>query len=101
IVVMKDGLIQQVATPNEIYNHPVNLFVASFIGSPAMNFVKGQLSEKDGALYFDAENIHVRFPDDKAKILRDKGYGNKPAIFGIRPEDIYSDAAFMEANPFE
>ncbi|MCE0448899.1 ABC transporter ATP-binding protein [Brevibacillus sp. AF8] len=101
IVVMKDGLIQQVATPTEIYNHPVNLFVASFIGSPAMNFVKGNLSEKDRALYFDAQNIHVRFPEDKAKTLREKGYVNKQVIFGIRPEDIYSDASFMEANPFE
>lgn len=54
IVVMKDGLIQQVATPTDIYNYPVNQFVASFIGSPAMNFIKGRITEKEGRLVFDA-----------------------------------------------
>lgn len=101
IVVMKDGLIQQVATPTAIYNHPVNQFVASFIGSPAMNFMKGTISEKDGALVFDAPDVHIVFPEDKAKVLREKGYVNKPVTFGIRPEDIYSDAQFIEANPFD
>ncbi|GIO07249.1 ABC transporter ATP-binding protein [Brevibacillus reuszeri] len=101
IVVMKDGFIQQVATPTEIYNKPVNLFVASFIGSPAMNFVKGTVLEKDGVCVFEAPNIHIRFPEDKAKLVRDHGYVNKSAIFGIRPEDIYSDSTFLEANPFE
>lgn len=101
IVVMKDGLIQQVATPTDIYNYPVNLFVASFIGSPAMNFLKGTVAEQDGNLVFDASNIHIRFPQDKAKLLREKGYVNKEVTFGIRPEDIYSDTQFMEANPFD
>ncbi len=101
IVVMKDGLIQQVATPTEIYNHPLNLFVASFIGSPAMNFVKGNVKELDGKVVFESDQIHVTFPEDKAKQLRNSGYVGKPVTFGIRPEDLYSDAQFMEANPFE
>ncbi|WP_411504096.1 ABC transporter ATP-binding protein [Brevibacillus centrosporus] len=101
IVVMKDGLIQQVATPTEIYNHPLNLFVASFIGSPAMNFVKGSVVEREGQLFFESDQLIVTFPTDKAKQLRERGYVNKSVIFGIRPEDLYSDAQFIEANPFD
>jgi multiple sugar transport system ATP-binding protein len=101
IVVMKDGLIQQVATPTDIYNYPVNQFVASFIGSPAMNFIKGRITEKEGRLVFDAPHIHVSFPEDKAKLLKERGYVNKEVTFGIRPEDIYSDNQFIEANPFD
>lgn len=101
IVVMKDGVIQQVATPTDIYNHPVNQFVASFIGSPAMNFIKGRIVETDGKLFFEAANLRIRFPEDKAKVLREKGYANKQVTFGIRPEDIYSDNQFIEANPFD
>jgi multiple sugar transport system ATP-binding protein len=101
IVVMKDGVIQQVATPTDIYNHPVNQFVASFIGSPAMNFITGRVAEQDGQLLFEAANLRVRFPEDKAKVLREKGYAGKQVTFGIRPEDIYSDNQFIEANPFD
>lgn len=101
IVVMKDGIIQQVATPTDIYNHPVNQFVASFIGSPAMNLVKGRIVEKGEQLAFEAPHMHVSFPPDKAAVLRERGYLNKEVTFGIRPEDIYSDHQFMEANPFD
>jgi multiple sugar transport system ATP-binding protein len=55
----------------------------------------------EGKLIFECDHIQVAFPDDKAKYLRDHGYVNKPVIFGIRPEDLYSDTQFMEANPFE
>ncbi len=101
IVVMKDGMIQQVATPTEIYNHPANQFVAGFIGSPGMNFLKGSLTEQDGKIHFTAENVDLIFPDDKAQVLRQKGYVGKTVTFGIRPEDIYSDTQFIEANPFQ
>lgn len=101
IVVMKDGMIQQVATPTEIYNHPANQFVAGFIGSPGMNFLKGSLTEQDGKIHFIAENVDLIFPDDKAQVLRQKGYVGKTVTFGIRPEDIYSDTQFIEANPFQ
>lgn len=101
IVVMKDGLIQQVGTPSEIYNHPVNKFVAGFIGSPSMNFVNGQLSEKEGFVHFRATGLEVQIPEDKAQILKSAGYVGKEVVFGIRPEDIYSDNQFIEANPFK
>lgn len=101
IVVMKDGKIQQVATPTEIYNHPTNQFVASFIGSPGMNFLKGIVSDQASKVHFTTEGVDLLFPDDKANILRQQGYIGKPVTFGIRPEDIYSDTQFIEANPFQ
>jgi len=101
IVVMKDGLIQQVATPTEIYNHPANQFVASFIGSPGMNFIKGHVQESGGKVEFNAVGMSIAFPDEKAKILREKGYVGKEIVFGIRPEDIYCDNQFLDANPFQ
>jgi multiple sugar transport system ATP-binding protein len=100
IVVMKDGLIQQVATPSDIYNHPVNQFVASFIGSPSMNFIKGRTREESGSVWFEAKGMNIRIPDDKGRLLRQNGYVDKDVTFGIRPEDIYSDNQFIEANPF-
>ncbi|MFM1651400.1 ABC transporter ATP-binding protein [Brevibacillus sp. B_LB10_24] len=101
IVVMKDGLIQQVATTNDIYNHPVNQFVASFIGSPSMNFITGRTREEAGKVWFEARGIDIQFPDDKAHLLRENGYVGKEITFGIRPEDIYSDNQFIAANPFQ
>jgi len=101
IVVMKDGVIQQVATPTDIYNHPVNQFVASFIGSPSMNFIKGRVLEQGDQLYFEASGVTIQFPQDKAQVLREKGYVGKPVTFGIRPEDIYSDNQFIELNPYK
>ncbi|MBO8163277.1 MAG: sn-glycerol-3-phosphate ABC transporter ATP-binding protein UgpC [Brevibacillus sp.] len=100
IVVMKDGVIQQVATPSEIYNHPANQFVAGFIGSPSMNFLSGQVREEAGDVLFETNGMTIQFPNDKAQILRQKGYVGKEVTFGIRPEDIYSDNQFIEANPF-
>ncbi|MCB2210625.1 sn-glycerol-3-phosphate ABC transporter ATP-binding protein UgpC [bacterium] len=84
IVVMKDGLVQQVAEPIELYNHPVNLFVAGFIGSPTMNFVEGTV--QSGA--FTAGT--VRFPLTDAQ---KKGGDNKALVMGIRPEDLKWGAA--------
>ncbi|WP_139489572.1 ABC transporter ATP-binding protein [Brevibacillus dissolubilis] len=101
IVVMKDGIVQQVATPTEIYNHPANQFVASFIGSPGMNFIKGSVKEEGGKVKFTAPGMDIIFPDDKASALRSAGYIGKDVTFGIRPEDIYSDNQFIEANPFQ
>lgn len=99
IVVMKDGVIQQAASPDELYNRPVNLFVAGFIGSPTMNFVNGKLSEKDGGMYFTANNIDLLVPEGKAQVLKSKGYSGKEVILGIRPEDIHEEPVFLEASP--
>ncbi|WP_141603660.1 ABC transporter ATP-binding protein [Terrilactibacillus laevilacticus] len=84
IVIMKDGVIQQIGTPKEVYNHPINVFVASFIGSPAMNFIPAICSDAE----LKIGNISFILPKDKLEVLRSKGYINKEFILGIRPEDI-------------
>jgi multiple sugar transport system ATP-binding protein len=99
IVVMKDGIIQQAASPEELYNHPTNIFVAGFIGAPSMNFISGSLTEQGGSLRFKTNGIDVVVPDGKAQILRDKGYVGKEVILGIRPEDLHEEPVFLEASP--
>ncbi len=86
IVVMKDGLKQQVGPPLELYFHPANKFVAGFIGSPAMNFVEGELASEGTTVYFQNPAMKIRIPADKAAQL--KGYAEKRVIFGVRPEDL-------------
>ncbi|WP_321835167.1 ABC transporter ATP-binding protein [Clostridium butyricum] len=96
IVVMKDGIIQQVDTPLNIYNTPNNLFVAGFIGSPQMNLMNGLVVEEDGKLYSKFENNKVLLPTEKAKILKDCGYVNKEVVFGIRPEHLSDSEALVK-----
>ena len=88
IVVMKDGRIQQVGTPKEVYDNPNNVFVGGFIGSPPMNFLYGRFV--DG--YFKLEEIQMKVPESKSKWLQEKGYSNKEIILGIRPEQIHVDS---------
>lgn len=88
IVVMKDGLIQQVDSPQEIYRNPANMFVAGFIGSPQMNFIHGKLEEKDGRVYFLVGEDRILLPEDKGEIAKEKGYLGKDVVLGIRPENI-------------
>jgi len=97
IVVMKDGVIQQIADPMGLYDNPVNKFVAGFIGSPPMNFVKGVLIKKDGKLYFNEGNFQVRIID--AMLPKIASYTNREVVFGIRPEDIYDKLFVSEASP--
>lgn len=98
IVVMKDGIVQQAATPQELYEKPTNLFVAGFIGSPQMNFidvtVKGDVV--DCKLVFGNTNISI--PSEKAEILKESGYLGKNVVMGIRPEDIHDELAFLQAS---
>lgn len=94
LVVMKDGIIQQVGTPKEVYEKPENVFVGGFIGSPAMNFLKGNLS--DGKITVGDSVLAV--PEGKMKVLRDQGYVNKEVILGIRPEDFHDEPVFIEAS---
>lgn len=96
IVIMKDGIVQQIGTPQQVYNSPENIFVASFIGSPAMNFFEVTLS--NGYLVNDAD-IKLRVPEGKYKGLVEKGYNNKKVIFGIRPEDIHAEQVFIDSTP--
>ena len=86
IVVMKDGLKQQVGAPLELYFHPQNRFVAGFIGSPAMNFVEADLVSEPGGLFLQASGFKLKVPEEKAAKLQ--GYSQKRVIFGIRPEDL-------------
>ncbi|MGQ9851851.1 MAG: ABC transporter ATP-binding protein [Candidatus Oleimicrobiaceae bacterium] len=86
IVVMKDGVIQQIADPLTLYNRPRNKFVAGFIGSPAMNFFEGRIIHQDG-LWFDAGAMRLRIPQQLLSPL--KSYLDREVTFGIRPEDIH------------
>ncbi|WP_244835212.1 sn-glycerol-3-phosphate ABC transporter ATP-binding protein UgpC [Clostridium sp. BJN0001] len=101
IVVMKDGVIQQVDTPLNIYNNPTNVFVAGFIGSPQMNLLNCVLKEENGKVYCVLEDNKILISDAKAKILKDKGYIGKEVVFGIRPEHIDDDQNIVAANPEE
>lgn len=87
IVVMKDGFIQQVASPSELYERPINTFVASFIGSPQMNFLDAIVTEESGNHYLKIEESLIELPKNIGEFLRDKGYVNETIIIGIRPED--------------
>lgn len=90
------GRIEQIGTPEELYNAPVNKFVASFIGSPAMNFFNVTL--KDGVLS-DGESFSLRLPEGRRKHLEEKGYDGKTLTLGIRPEDIKASQLELEAYP--
>lgn len=94
IVVMNEGLIQQVGTPKEVYDNPENIFVGGFIGSPAMNFFTGVLEEGG----FKVGSIKLAVPEGKMKVLRDKGYVGKEIILGVRPEDFHNDPNVIESS---
>lgn len=94
IVIMKLGEIQQIGTPKEVYDNPANLFVASFMGSPAMNFLPAFLSDSGLTV---AGHI-VNFPTDKIEKLRELGYQTKEFIAGIRPEDIQISSVTSDSN---
>jgi len=86
IVVMKDGFIQQVGSPLQLYNAPANRFVAGFMGSPAMNFFPAELTASGGVLALQAASFRIDLPPEKAERL--KAYPEKKVIVGIRPEDL-------------
>ncbi|WEG12059.1 sn-glycerol-3-phosphate ABC transporter ATP-binding protein UgpC [Pullulanibacillus sp. KACC 23026] len=94
IVVMKDGVIQQVGSPKEVYDLPQNIFVGGFIGSPAMNFLNVKL--EDGYAVLGQHKIKV--PEGKMKVLRDQGYVNKDVVLGVRPEDFHDEPIFIESS---
>jgi multiple sugar transport system ATP-binding protein len=98
IVVMKDGYIQQIDTPLNLYNKPMNKFVAGFIGSPAMNFVDGTIA-KNGSLTFRDHTGKLNLSLPPAMEPRVSSYIGKAVTMGLRPEDIY-DAAFSQRAEF-
>ena len=96
VVVMSVGKVQQIGTPLEVYNTPVNMFVAGFIGSPQMNYFNVHFK---GNRISDGKGLDIEIPEGKAKMLKEKGYDDKDLVFGIRPEDIHSEEAFLETWP--
>jgi multiple sugar transport system ATP-binding protein len=86
IVIMKDGYIQQVGAPLEVYDFPQNEFVAGFIGSPPMNFFRSKLVKEDGELAMELGNLRLKIPSDYGPSYEQ--YLNKDVTFGIRPEDV-------------
>ncbi len=86
IAVINKGILQQIDTPQALYDHPSNLFVAGFIGSPAMNFFKSTLRRADSKLVVDGGSFVVEVPESKTQQYQ--AYAGKPVILGIRPEDI-------------
>ena len=89
IVVMRDGYIQQIGEPNEVYQHPVNMFVAGFIGTPAMNFVHGRL--ENGAFVIDGSDQKIALTEGQKELL--KNYEGKRLVYGIRPENLIYEGA--------
>ncbi len=96
IVVMKDGLIQQVDTPQKLYDQPVNIFVAGFIGTPQMNFLNGELVKKGNEVYFVYEGNELKLPEDKANNPALAEYIGKEVVAGLRPECIFDDELNIE-----
>ena len=90
IAVINHGVLQQIDTPQALYERPANMFVAGFIGSPAMNFFHGYLRQADGHFYVETDAFRVQVPDDRKEIYGD--YVGRPVIFGIRPEHIHAPA---------
>ena len=99
IVVMKDGLIQQVDTPQNLYDTPCNIFVAGFIGTPQMNFINGTLVKQGEDVYFNFENHSVKIPAEKANNPALKEYIGQEVVAGIRPECILDQESAIAANP--
>ena len=98
IVVMKDGIIQQVASPQKLYNEPNNLFVAGFIGSPQMNFVNAECVAKGEDVYLEFDRFNIKLPERKANVLKEQGYVGKTVVMGIRPEAIYESEHELAAH---
>jgi multiple sugar transport system ATP-binding protein len=97
IAVLRDGVLQQIDTPQALYDTPTNVFVAGFIGSPSMNFFDATLVGDASEMYVQSGGFKLRVPDDKAKIFAEQGYGGREIVLGIRPNDVY-DPGFVAAD---
>ena len=98
IVVMKDGFIQQVDSPTELYDNPINTFVAGFIGMPPMNFINATINVDGSDVYVTFENVTVKLPDRYAveEVMERDG---QEVIFGVRPEAITDEATYVTEHP--
>ncbi|MGF1571634.1 MAG: ABC transporter ATP-binding protein [Sumerlaeia bacterium] len=100
IVVMKHGIVQQVADPITLYNKPDNKFVAGFIGTPPMSFLNGRVEEQDGRLWFREGMINIPLPEDKAQVVRNTELENNEIVMGIRPENFFDPVDIHQENTF-
>ncbi len=98
IVVMKDGFIQQVDVPQNLYDRPCNMFVAGFIGSPQMNFADGRLRQEGNDYYVEMANDKLHIDPARAGSAL-AAYVDQPVKMGIRPEDIHDEEAFLAEHP--
>ena len=99
IVVLKDGIIQQVDTPQNLYNTPNNIFVAGFIGSPQMNLIDATVAQEGSQVTLKmSDDVIIKLPAEKSKKLIDGGYVGKTVVVGIRPEDVKDDPEFIAAH---
>lgn len=98
IVVMKDGHIQQIGSPTEIYHTPANVFVGGFIGTPPMNFIPGTVT-KDGFFSSDNGTCKLAIPKGKLEAIINEDMFEKPVLLGIRPEDIHNDDVVVKTYP--
>ncbi len=99
IVVMKDGVIQQVDTPQNLYDKPQNLFVAGFMGSPQMNFLDAIVEVQGETAYLNVAGHSIPLPPAKSRKLIEGGYDGRSVTFGIRPEDVYDSEMYVETSP--
>ena len=97
IAIINFGELQQVGSPDEVYNKPSNVFVGGFIGSPPMNFINTSITEDDTGVWADFGEFKLKFMEDQAEVLKENNLIGKEALFGIRPEDIY-DAMFAQVK---
>ncbi|MDD6188076.1 MAG: sn-glycerol-3-phosphate ABC transporter ATP-binding protein UgpC [Clostridiales bacterium] len=100
IVVMKDGFVQQIAAPQYLFENPANLFVATFIGTPQMNTCEATLVDEGGVSYLTfGEGCKIALPESKGRKPEVLAYAGKKVIFGIRPNDIHADQAYIAQFP--
>jgi multiple sugar transport system ATP-binding protein len=99
IVVMKDGVVQQVDSPQNLYNMPNNLFVATFIGSPQMNVIEATVVKDGSTVSLKFGSHSIKLPEAKGKKVLEGGYENKTVILGIRPEDVKDEEMFISSSP--
>ena len=97
IVVMKDGLVQQVDTPQNLYDKPANKFVAGFIGAPQMNLLDSAVSKSGSSVTLTFAGNTIVLPAEKGKALEEAGYIGKEVIMGIRPEDLHDEEEAVKA----
>jgi multiple sugar transport system ATP-binding protein len=89
IAVLRDGVLQQIDSPQALYDTPNNVFVAGFIGSPSMNFFDATLVGDANEMHVQSDGFKLRVPEDKAKVYAEQGYAGTEIVLGIRPNDVY------------